>query len=152
MSAKWKMSERTDSCVSLRPSTFDRSRGPKSDTVARSGTPVPIPPRDVNWTGQPRPVQSWPIASVRSVSLGFAWAAALMPVRSPLMSEAKTGTPARDSCSASTCRVTVLPVPVAPAMSPWRFIMPSGRRTGASGTGSVGVRATPTSIAGSSKA
>ena len=37
------------------------------------------------------------------------------------MSAMKQGTPAWQKVSASTCRVTVLPVPVAPAMRPWRF-------------------------------
>jgi len=34
---------------------------------------------------------------------------------------AKTGTPALAKPSASTCSVTVLPVPVAPVTSPWRL-------------------------------
>ena len=37
------------------------------------------------------------------------------------MSAAKTGTPAFEKPSASTCRVTVLPVPVAPVTRPWRL-------------------------------
>jgi hypothetical protein len=32
-----------------------------------------------------------------------------------------TGTPIAEKCSASVCRVTVLPVPVAPVMRPWRL-------------------------------
>ncbi len=48
------------------------------------------------------------------------------------MSERKTGTPASESCSASTWSVTVLPVPVAPATRPCRFIEASGSRTTAS--------------------
>ena len=44
-----------------------------------------------------------------------------MPDRSPLMSAANTGTPAREKPSASTCSVTVLPVPVAPVTRPWRL-------------------------------
>ncbi len=39
---------------------------------------------------------------------------------SPLTSVTRQGTPAALSCSASTCSVRDLPVPVAPAMSPWR--------------------------------
>ena len=42
------------------------------------------------------------------------------------MSLMKTGTPAADSCSAMTCRLFVLPVPVAPATRPWRFSMATG--------------------------
>ena len=50
----------------------------------------------------------------------------LMPDRSPFMSAMKQGTPAWLKDSASTWRVTVLPVPVAPAMSPWRLaILPT---------------------------
>ena len=44
------------------------------------------------------------------------------------MSAAKTGTPAALSCSAISCRVLVLPVPVAPATRPCRLSMPSGIR------------------------
>ena len=33
----------------------------------------------------------------------------------------KTGTPIRENCSASVCSETVLPVPVAPVIRPWRF-------------------------------
>ena len=44
------------------------------------------------------------------------------------MSAAKTGTPAALSCSAISCRVLVLPVPVAPATSPCRLSIPSGIR------------------------
>jgi hypothetical protein len=33
----------------------------------------------------------------------------------------KTGTPISERASASFCRVTVLPVPVAPVMQPWRL-------------------------------
>ena len=56
------------------------------------------------------------------------------PERSPFMSAAKTGTPASESCSAIPCSVLVLPVPVAPAIRPWRFIIASGTWTAASGT------------------
>ena len=46
------------------------------------------------------------------------WPDWLMPLRSPFMSAMKQGTPAWQKVSASTCRVTVLPVPVAPAIKP----------------------------------
>src|SRR5690349_16630873 len=52
-----------------------------------------------------------------------------MPETSPLMSARNTGTPAAESCSAMSCSVFVLPVPVAPAMSPCRFIIESGMPT-----------------------
>ncbi len=48
------------------------------------------------------------------------------------MSAANTATPCADSCSASSCRVLVLPVPVAPATRPWRLSMPRGMRIRAS--------------------
>ena len=40
------------------------------------------------------------------------------PVKSPFTSAINTGTPISDSDSASFCSVTVLPVPVAPVISP----------------------------------
>src|SRR4051812_48241103 len=46
-----------------------------------------------------------------------------MPVRSPFTSAMNTGTPIREKFSAMTCRVTVLPVPVAPVMQPCRLAM-----------------------------
>jgi hypothetical protein len=54
----------------------------------------------------------------RSTSFGVAVPAAAMPAISPLTSARKLGTPMRENCSAITCSVTVLPVPVAPAMRP----------------------------------
>ena len=45
------------------------------------------------------------------------------------MSATNTETPAAESCSASHCSVRVFPVPVAPATSPWRFIIASGTWT-----------------------
>ncbi len=59
---------------------------------------------------------------------------AARPDTSPFTSAAKTGTPAAESCSASPCSVLVFPVPVAPAMSPCRFIIASGILMTASGT------------------
>ena len=75
-----------------------------------------------------------------------------MPDRSPLTSAANTGTPAADSDSASSCSVRVLPVPVAPATSPWRFIIASGIRTAASWCSSPPSTPRPSSIAGPSVA
>ncbi len=63
------------------------------------------------------------------------------------MSAANTGTPLAASCSASPCSVRVLPVPVAPATRPWRFIMPSGMRIWASGTASPFMSAPRSSVA-----
>ena len=47
-----------------------------------------------------------------------------------------------------TCRVLVLPVPVAPATRPWRFIMASGTVTTASGTTAPWYTPRPRSSAG----
>ncbi|MCY1542959.1 hypothetical protein D9M68_787400 [compost metagenome] len=48
----------------------------------------------------------------------------LMPVRSPLTSAMKTGTPMLENCSARVCKLTVLPVPVAPVIRPCRLASP----------------------------
>ena len=58
---------------------------------------------------------SW---ATRSFTLPAALPGWLIPARSPLTSAIKTGTPMRLKASAIRCRVTVLPVPVAPAMRP----------------------------------
>src|SRR3954452_15295498 len=72
------------------------------------------------------------------------------PETSPFTSAAKTGTPAADSCSASSCSVLVLPVPVAPAISPWRLTIDSGTRTAASCTSCPSWTPRPRSSAGPS--
>src|SRR5512143_239602 len=56
-----------------------------------------------------------------------------MPDTSPFTSARNTGTPAFESCSASSWSDLVLPVPVAPAMSPCRCIIARGRPTRGSG-------------------
>ena len=43
------------------------------------------------------------------------------PDTSPFTSAKNTGTPISEKLSASTFMVTVLPVPVAPVMRPWRL-------------------------------
>ena len=45
----------------------------------------------------------------------------IVPVKSPFISAVKTGTPALEKDSANTFNVVVLPVPVAPAIKPWRL-------------------------------
>src|SRR5436305_104434 len=62
----------------------------------------------------------------------FASPASESPDRSPLMSAANTGTPARANPSAITCSDTVFPVPVAPVTRPCRFASPSVSQAGAS--------------------
>jgi hypothetical protein len=70
---------------------------------------------------------------------------------SPLMSLMNTGTPASESCSASTWSVFVLPVPVAPATSPCRLSIESGTRIGASGSAVSPAIPAPKVTAGPSK-
>ena len=67
------------------------------------------------------------------------------------MSAANTGTPAAEICSAISCSVLVLPVPVAPDTRPCRFSMLNGIRTTADGTAVSFSISTPRSMAGSSK-
>ena len=74
------------------------------------------------------------------------------PDRSPLTSARNAGTPAAESCSAISCSVLVLPVPVAPATSPCRLSIDSGTRTAASGNGVPSTMTAPSSRAGPSKA
>ena len=45
-------------CVSFSPSTLLSSSGPKPDTVARTGTPLPMPPRATNSVTDASGVQS----------------------------------------------------------------------------------------------
>src|SRR5690606_4514953 len=59
--------------------------------------------------------------AMRSATLPWGLPAAPRPQGSPLMSAANTATPASLKASARRCRVTVLPVPVAPAIRPWRL-------------------------------
>ncbi len=47
-----------------------------------------------------------------------------MPVRSPLMSAKKSRYTRQEKLSAIFWSVTVLPVPVAPVIKPWRLAMP----------------------------
>ncbi len=61
------------------------------------------------------------------------------------MSARKTGTPWATSCSAISCSVLVLPVPVAPATRPCRFIADSGMRTVASAWAVPSTTAAPSS-------
>ena len=52
-----------------------------------------------------------------------------IPDTSPFISARNTGTPISLNDSAITFKVTVLPVPVAPAMRPWRFAIFGKRYT-----------------------
>src|SRR5205823_14463065 len=54
-------------------------------------------------------------------TFGFAPPAFARPERSPFTSAMNTGTPIEEKRCARVCSVTLLPVPVAPVMSPWRL-------------------------------
>ena len=69
-----------------------------------------------------------PSFSARSFSFGFHAPACDSPERSPFTSAMNTGTPMRLNCSAMRCSVTVLPVPVAPVIRPWRLASPGSRK------------------------
>ena len=104
------------------------SSGPMSLMVARTGWPCSpntshsVTGQAAGWGGgRPRSASTW--ASLPSMRPGW-----LMPVRSPLTSAMNTGTPRREKPSASVCRVTVLPVPVAPVTSPWRLALSGSSR------------------------
>ena len=127
------------------------SSGPKPEIVARIGTPLPTPPSEKYSVGKLAAVHCWPMPAVRFSSFSLPSPGVATPDRSPLMSAANTATPAAESCSASTCSVRVLPVPVAPATRPWRFVIAIGMRTGTSGIASPLTRA-PISRAGPSNA
>ena len=143
-----KTSARTPAWVSFRSSTFASNSGPNDDTVARSCAPR-VAARLRNSTGNGVGFHAHPVSFARCCTLSSATPATPRPERSPFMSARNTGTPAADSCSARSWRVLVLPVPVAPAMRPWRFIMASGMHTSGSGAhsfpdmGAPRVRAVP---------
>ena len=107
--------------VAFKPNKRASSSGPRSEIVARTGNPR-RPSTSQNTVGfalhdgSPSPVDFR-----RSRNFGVADPAADRPERSPLTSARNTGTPSREKLSASTCNVTVLPVPVAPVTRPWRF-------------------------------
>ena len=120
-SAILKTSCSTPDWVGLRLSSRASSKGPMSEIVARTGWP------DSPNTSQNTVVlargwySSMPIAASRFMSFSEATPAAPMPDRSPFTSAMNTGTPMLEKDSASFCRVTVLPVPVAPVINPWRL-------------------------------
>ncbi len=96
----------------------ERRSGPISDTVVRTGWPCSAK-RSQNTTGKPW-YENPESSSSCTRSATFAWSppGLAIPERSPLTSAMKTGTPIAENCSASTRRLTVFPVPVAPAISP----------------------------------
>ena len=95
---------------------------PMSEIVARTGWPCALAPS----ANTSHSVQGQARLSGASMPRSFSTAAILagtlpawlIPVRSPLTSAMNTGTPRRLKFSASVCSVIVLPVPVAPVISP----------------------------------
>jgi hypothetical protein len=86
---------------------------------------------------------------MRAATLPEASPGSAMPETSPFMSATKQGTPASDSRPARPWTVLVLPVPVAPATSPWRFSMASGTATSNPVATSSPLTARPSPTAGS---
>ena len=111
----------TPSCTSVSSSRRESSVGPMSEIVMRTGSPWP-PSISQKRVGQPSNAKpSMPKRLMRSCMSSESLPASHMPVTSPLASAINTGTPAFEKPSAITLSVTVLPVPDAPAMRPWRF-------------------------------
>ena len=122
-----KMIFNTPDWTSLRLRSRASSSGPRSETVARTGWPF-SPKISHTTTGFACGCQSvTPMFFSRSSSFSDAVPSWAMPVKSPFTSAIKTGTPILENDSASFCRVTVFPVPVAPVISPWRFAIPGNR-------------------------
>ncbi len=121
----------TPSWTSFRSIMRDSNSGPISETVARTGWPCsPKTSQNIveNWSGW----KARPISSARLRIKSLASPTSEMPDRSPLMSAANTGTPARANPSAITCSETVFPVPVAPVTSPCRLASASVSQAGCS--------------------
>ena len=108
------------------------SSGPMSLTVARTGWPwaaFSSAKTSQSVAGQAAGGGgSMPRSFSTAASFGLIVPGWVMPVRSPLTSAMKTGTPRRLKVSASVCRVTVLPVPVAPVTRPCRFAIAGSRK------------------------
>ena len=150
-SAQWKINCSAEDCVSFKPKTRESKSGPNSVIVVRIGTPSPRPPRVSSSAGNAFPSQFCPMLAQRARSFSEELPACARPVRSPLISVTKTGTPASERRSAMSWRVRVLPVPVAPATRQWRFIKPRGMPTGAPGTGVSPSKKAPSRIDGAVK-
>ena len=131
-SAILNVSVSTPCCVSLRFSMRESSSGPISETVVRTGWPC-LPYMSQNTTGQASFVKSTSFScSTRSLILPLSSPACDAPARSPLTSAMNTGTPMRLNASAMRCKVTVFPVPVAPAIRPWRLARAGSRHRSSS--------------------
>ena len=96
--------------------------GPNSDIVVLRGSPL-LPKISQKQVGYALKENSEPSPSSDTlfVILSLSSPGLHIPDKSPLISEKNTGTPASENDSAITFRVTVLPVPVAPAIRPCLF-------------------------------
>src|SRR6266404_5785630 len=120
----------TPSCVSFNSSKRPSSSGPISDTVARTGCPCSLNTSQKT-TGQASPLKLSILSSFAcSTTFGLLPPDWLNPARSPFTSAMKTGTPRALKFSANVWRVTVFPVPVAPAIKPWRLAIFSSKKIG----------------------
>jgi hypothetical protein len=99
------------------------SSGPISLMVVRIGWPF-SPYRSQNTTGAALGLSVSPMPAARASSFSLGDPGSAMPDRSPFTSAQNTGTPASEKPWAMICRVTVLPVPVAPATTPCRLARP----------------------------
>ena len=91
-----------------------RAAAARSPTPSRAAArPGPSPPSARNSTGNADGANGSPSSVMRFSrrAAGHRLGGAASPDTSPLTSATSTGTPARESCSASTCSVFVLPVP-----------------------------------------
>ena len=128
-----KTSASTLAWVSFRSSTFASSSGPNDDTVARSCAPrVAGEAQELDRERRRRPRPAG-LASRAAAPCRSARPARRGRRGRPSCRRGTPGRPAAESCSAMSCSVLVLPVPVAPAIRPWRFIIASGTRTSGSG-------------------
>ena len=126
-SAILKTSCSTPACVSFKFSMRASSSGPKSLTVARTGWPC-WPNTSQRVTGHAMDSGATSARSARTLAIfSPIFPTCEIPVRSPFTSAMNTGIPMRLKPSAMVCSVTVLPVPVAPVIKPWRLAL-SGRR------------------------
>ena len=110
----------TPDCASDKFRILESNTGPISDNVTLIGSPF-SPKRSQNSTGYSlnlNPLASRPYFSLFLVMKSFPEPIFASPEMSPFMSAKNTGTPKSEKDSASTFKVTVLPVPVAPAIKP----------------------------------
>jgi len=109
---------RTSAWTSERPMSLASRGAPMDDMVALTGCPV-SPYTSQNLVGNPvNSKSSMPNLAMRLCIFSVSSPGLQMPPTSPFMSEKNTGTPAALNDSASTLRVTVFPVPLAPVIRP----------------------------------